>query len=71
VCLGLRPLLENLKSYKTPVKPPTESIRVVAEISHSEVYDVFNPFGAGIFFKILAHPVYKMRILQEPKKIAL
>ena len=31
----------------------------------------FQPFGAGIFFKILAHPVYKMWILQEPKKIAL
>ena len=29
------------------------------------------PFGAGIFFKILAHPVFKMWILQEPKKIAL
>ena len=28
-------------------------------------------FGAGIFFKILAHPVFKMWILQEPKKIAL
>ena len=31
----------------------------------------FELFGAGIFFKILAHPVFKMRILQEPKKIAL
>ena len=28
-------------------------------------------FGAGIFFKILAHPVFKMWILQEPKKITL
>ena len=28
-------------------------------------------FGAGIFFKILAHPVFKMRILREPKKITL
>ena len=27
--------------------------------------------GAGIFFKILAHPVFKMWILQEPKKVAL
>ena len=28
-------------------------------------------FGAGIFFKILAHPVFEMWILQEPKKIVL
>ena len=26
-----------------------------------------NPFGAGIFFKILAHPVFKMWTLQELK----
>ena len=30
-----------------------------------------NTYGAGIFFKILAHPVFQMWILQEPKKIAL
>ena len=31
----------------------------------------FNPLAAGIFFKILAHLVFKMWILQEPKTIAL
>ena len=30
-----------------------------------------NPFGAGIIFLILAHPVYKMWIIQEPNKLAL
>ena len=30
-----------------------------------------KPFGARIFFKILAHSVFKMWILQESKKIAL
>ena len=31
-----------------------------------------SPFGAGItFFLISAHPVYKMWIIQEPKKLAL
>ena len=35
------------------------------------VKKVLKPFGAGIFFKNLAHPVFKMWILQEPKKIAL
>ena len=30
-----------------------------------------KPFGAGIIFLILAHPVYKMWIIQEPKKLAL
>jgi hypothetical protein len=32
---------------------------------------VINPLGAGIFFQILAHPVFKMWIIQEPKKVAL
>ena len=27
--------------------------------------------GAGIIFLILAHPVYKMWIIQEPNKLAL
>jgi hypothetical protein len=28
-------------------------------------------FGAGIIFLILAHPVYKMCIIQEPDKLEL
>ena len=28
-------------------------------------------FGAGIIFLILAHPVYKMCIIQEPDKLDL
>ena len=31
----------------------------------------FNLFGAGIFFLILAHHVYKMWIKQEPNKLEL
>jgi hypothetical protein len=31
---------------------------------------VYNLFGAG-FFLTLAHPVCKMRIIQEPKNLAL
>ena len=34
-------------------------------------HDYNSRFGAGVFFKILARPVFKMWILQEPKKIAL
>ena len=30
-----------------------------------------KPFGAGNIFLILAHPVYKMWIIQEPNKLAL
>jgi len=29
------------------------------------------PFGAGIIFLILAHPVYKMCIKQEPNTLEL
>jgi len=29
------------------------------------------PFGAGIIFLILAHPVYKMWIIQEPNMLEL
>ena len=32
---------------------------------------VLKPFGAGIIFLILVHPVYKMWIIQEPNKLAL
>jgi len=32
---------------------------------------VWDPFGAGMIFLILAHPVYKMWILQEPNKLEL
>ena len=34
--------------------------------------DILYPFGAGIiFFLILAHPVYKMWITQEPNTLEL
>jgi hypothetical protein len=49
----------------------TKTCTVVPVICGSSAWNLFNPFGAGIFFKILAHPVFKMWILQEPKKIAL
>jgi len=32
---------------------------------------IHKPFGAGIIFLILAHPVYKMRIIQEPNSLDL
>ena len=35
------------------------------------VLDYNEPFGAGIIFLILAHPVYKMRIIQEPNMLEL
>ena len=31
----------------------------------------FNPLAPELFFLILAHPVYKMWIIQEPNKLAL
>ena len=30
-----------------------------------------NPLAPELFFLILAHPVYKMWIIQEPNKLAL
>ena len=33
--------------------------------------DCLKPFGAGIIFVILAHPVYKIRIIQEPNTLEL
>jgi hypothetical protein len=35
--------------------------------SHTEV----NPLAPELFFLISSHPVYKMLIIQEPKKLAL
>jgi hypothetical protein len=34
-------------------------------------HNIAQPFSAGIFFLILAHPVCKLWIIQEPKKVAL
>ena len=34
-------------------------------------YDHYKCRYAGIFFLILAHPVYKMRIIQEPNTLEL
>jgi len=31
----------------------------------------YKPFGTGIIFLILAHPVYKMWMIQEPNKLEL
>jgi len=31
----------------------------------------YKPFGVGIIFLILAHPVYKMWIIQEPNTLEL
>ena len=38
----------------------------------SSISDILlSPFGAGIIFLILAHPVYKMWIIQEPNMLEL
>jgi len=34
-------------------------------------YEFVSLFGAGIIFLILAHPVYKMWITQDPNKLEL
>jgi len=41
----------------------------LSDISYQPVFS--NPFGPGIIFLVLAHPVYKMRIKQEPNMIEL
>ena len=43
---------------------------IICALNYS-FYHRLHAFGAGIFFKILAHSVFKMWILQEPKMIAL
>jgi len=35
------------------------------------LYNKLNLFSAGIIFLILAHPVYKMWIIQEPNMLEL
>ena len=48
-----------------------EALNIFGTYYLAEGLTDLSPFGAGIFFKILAHSVFKMRILQGPKKIAL
>jgi hypothetical protein len=38
---------------------------------YGEKLRLCQPFGAGIIFLILAHPVYKILIIQEPNKLEL
>ena len=53
--------MENFEEQKEVLKSPT----IIIIINY---WIIINHFDAGIFFKILGHPVYKMWILQEPKK---
>jgi hypothetical protein len=40
-------------------------------ITHKQVYNYFNLLALELFFLILAHPVYKMWIIQEPNTLEL
>jgi len=54
----------------------TKYVRIMKQTAfwkgrNESIYHVW-PFAAGIiFFLILAHPVYKMRIIQEPNILEL
>jgi hypothetical protein len=69
-------LLEGTLSLKC-ISENKNSVNIMAlkyrgglfTVLYTSKYDY--PFGAGIFCLILAHPVYKMWIIQEPKKVAL
>ena len=61
----------HILSYWSVLYEYTVLITAVLYISEKYTAQDFYPFGPGIFFKIWAHPVLKMWILQEPKKIAL
>ena len=45
----------------------------VWNFSHSkkDLVRYYKPFGAGIIFLILAHPIYKVWIIQEPDMLEL
>ena len=47
-------------------RPDTVSCRIRHAVTTS-----LNPLAPELFFLILAHPVYKMWIIQEPNKLAL
>jgi len=40
-------------------------------ISLTDIYCLFNILEPEFYIQILAHPVFKMWIIQEPKKVAL
>ena len=44
--------------------------KIACSHTYVKTYHAY-PFGAGIIFLILAHPVYKMWIIKEPNKLAL
>jgi hypothetical protein len=51
--------ISNHKYNNTSIYRPTQLITF------------FNPFSPELFLKILAHPVFKMWIIQEPNKVEL
>ena len=50
----------------------TSFVLIVQQFINDPVYLLLTkPFGTGINFLILAHPVYKMWIIQEPNTLEL
>ena len=62
-------LLSELLSYT--VKPMRLHCRWGLIVIWRDGIIRFNPLAPELFFLILAHPVYKMWIIQEPNKLAL
>ena len=52
-----------LKSRRLPIWRRCEYLALRAER--------FNLLATEFFFQILAHPVFKMRVIQKPNKVAL
>jgi len=61
---GLRLLLRNPFIFQTGADHTRQLIPAPQGLT-------FQPFGPWIIFLILAHPVYKMWIIQEPNKLEL
>ena len=61
--------LAEVSLYVSEYKRPSEG-NYLAALGYIE-REVANHLAPELFFLILAHPVYKMRIIQEPNKLAL
>ena len=59
-------------SLMTPHQNPVciSSVSHTCHMSHPSLVDYFNLFATD-FFQILAHPVFKMWVIQKPNKVAL
>ena len=62
---------DNPKQECKPCTNNSTKIHNICSYSQTQLSIMSLTFWRRIFFQILAHPVFKMRVIQKPNKVAL